>query len=354
MRVSTAILSLALTAPIAARHHRSYSPSVPTTSSSATPVSTVDEGGSSASPTLSSSAAPIEPATTGNTTASSSGGVSVPASCFKPNGFPVGWLPDGVNINDIQNKVKSGTTPCTYGDYAHIVSTSDYGDVVMGNSASTASKSGAVFTISLQPFIPFDQVDASKVAASMNNILSKGLSVVWLRFAHEMNWYISTNSKNTGDIKYYGSTDDFKTLWKNIANAVDRSKVKMFWSPNGAVPPDTITSIGTDWWPGAEYVDIVGMDNYPQQEQTFADAFGEFYDTYSKPNNLPFALGETGWLNGGTDDQNKYWLGQVSSADALARCPNYLGFSWFEYDKPSEGDFRVVEGSNNIAAGVLA
>jgi len=235
MRVSTAILSLALTAPIAARHHRSYSPSVPTTSSSATPVSTVDEGGSSASPTLSSSAAPIEPATTGNTTASSSGGVSVPASCFKPNGVPVGWLPDGVNINDIQNKVKSGTTPCTYGDYAHIVSTSDYGDVVMGNSASTASKSGAVFTISLQPFIPFDQVDASKVAASMNNILSKGLSVVWLRFAHEMNWYISTNSKNTGDIKYYGSTDDFKTLWRNIANAVDRSKVKMFWSPNGAV-----------------------------------------------------------------------------------------------------------------------
>jgi len=303
---------------------------------------------------LSSSAAPIEPATTGNTTASSSGGVSVPASCFKPNGVPVGWLPDGVNINDIQNKVKSGTTPCTYGDYAHIVSTSDYGDDGMGNSASTASKSGAVFTISLQPFIPFDQVDASKVAASMNNILSKGLSVVWLRFAHEMNWYISTNSKNTGDIKYYGSTDDFKTLWRNITNAVDRSKVKMFWSPNGAVPPDTITSIGMDWWPGAEYVDIVGMDNYPQQEQTFADAFGEFYDTYSKPNNLPFALGETGWLNGGTDDQKRYWLGQVSSADALARCPNYLGFSWFQYDKPSEGDFRVVEGSSNIAAGVLA
>jgi len=109
-----------------------------------------------------------------------------------------------------------------------------------------------------------------------------------------------------------------------------------------------------DWWPGAEYVDIVGMDNYPQQEQTFADAFGEFYDTYSKPNNLPFALGETGWLNGGTDDQKRYWLGQVSSADALARCPNYLGFSWFQYDKPSEGDFRVGEGSSNIAAGVLA
>ena len=65
----------------------------------------------------------------------------------------------------------------------------------------------------------------------------------------------------------------------SIAKAVDRSKVRMFWSPNGAVPPNTIASIGSDWRPGADYVDIVGMNNYPESEQTFSDAFGEFYDT---------------------------------------------------------------------------
>ena len=118
--------------------------------------------------------------------------------------------------------------------------------------------------------------------------------------------------------------------------------------------PDTVESIGTSWWPGAEYVDIVGMDAYPQTEQTFADVFGDFYDTYAKANNLPFALGETGFgLTGGTDDQKKYWLTQVSSAAALERCPNYLGFSWFEYNKAGEGDFRVVMGNTNIAAEVF-
>ena len=67
---------------------------------------------------------------------------------------------------------------------------------------------------------------------------------------------------------------------------------------------------------------------------------------------FPFALGETGWLNGGSDDQKRYWLEQVSSAEVLQRCPN-LVFSWFEYNKPPEGDFRVGEGSRNVAAVVL-
>ena len=223
----------------------------------------------------------------------------------------------------------------------------------MGDRASKASQSGAVFAISLQPFIPFNQIDASKIANSMNNILSKGPSVVWLRFAHEINWYIDTNTKNTANVKYHGTTDEFKTLWRNIATTVDRSKVKMFWSPNAAVPPDTIASIGDDWWPGAEYVDIVGLDNYGQSGQTFESAFGEFHDTYAEANGLPFTLGETGWLGGGTDEQKEGWLREISKAEALQRCPRYVGWSWFEYDKPEEGDFRIVEGDKNIAAEVL-
>ena len=92
----------------------------------------------------------------------------------------------------------------------------------------------------------------------MQIALEAGNSVVWLRFAHEMNWYISSNAMNKAT-PYVGSTDDFKTLWRGIATAVDRSKVKMFWSPNTPVYPDTMESIGRDWFPGAEYVDIVGL-----------------------------------------------------------------------------------------------
>ena len=304
----------------------------------------------------SSSTAPAATSSTSSAGASggnstSSGGVSVSPKCFKPNGVPVGWLPDGVDIMTVENKVKAGTYPCYYGQYAQITSSS-YGDSQMDYTASQASSSDAVYVVSLQPWIPFNQVNVQTIAKSMETILSKGPSVVWLRFAHEMNWYTSTNTLNH-DTPYVGSTADFKALWQNIAKTVDRSKVKMFWSPNSPVYPDTVASIGTSWWPGAEYVDVVGMDAYPQKEQTFADVFGDFYDTYAKPNNLPFALGETGWFQGGTDEQKKYWLTQVSSAAALQRCPNYLGFAWFEYDKPSEGDFRVVMGSSDIAAQVL-
>ncbi|KAK3172612.1 hypothetical protein OEA41_005936 [Lepraria neglecta] len=116
----------------------------------------------------------------------------------------------------------------------------------------------------------------------------------------------------------------------------------------------TITSIGGSWFPGTEYVDIVGLDVYAKSTSTsFADAFGEFYDTYAAPNNLPFVLGETGWFDGGSDSEKIYWLGQVSGAQARERCPLYEGFSWFEYDKPSEGDFRVVMGSSDLASQVL-
>ena len=184
-------------------------------------VATSTETSETASPSIS-------PNTSNPPSTTPSNGVSVPANCFKPNGVPVGWLPDGVNITLLQNKVAPGTTACTYGDYAHIRSTTDYGDDEIAGSASAAAEAGTVFTISLQPYIPFNQVEVQNIVASMEKILEAGNQVVWLRFAHEMNWYIDTNTQNT-DTPYIGSTDDFKTLWKNIATAVDREKVKMFW-----------------------------------------------------------------------------------------------------------------------------
>lgn len=122
----------------------------------------------------------------------------------------------------------------------------------MDEAASSASSASAVYMVSLQPWVPFNQVNAKTIAASMNTILSKGPEVVWLRLAHEMNWYISTNTlnKDTGN-RYTGTSAEFKTMWKNVAQAVHRSKVKMFWSPNSPVYPDTVESVGNDWWPGA-------------------------------------------------------------------------------------------------------
>lgn len=99
-------------------------------------------------------------------------------------------------------------------------------------------------------------------------------------------------------------------------------------------------------------MDIVGIDVYPSSQDGFAASFKSFHDTYAAPYGLPFALGETGWGGGASDSNKRYWLEQVSGTATAQSCPRYVGFSWFEYYKDGD-DFRVVDGDENIANGVL-
>ena len=239
--------------------------------------------------------------------------------------------------------------------------------------AAEAAKAGAVCTIALQPCIPFSHINAQAVVASMKIFSPEAPPIVWLRPAHEVNWfashapistddpltihrYIDTNPKNTDKSnKYHGSPQDFKPRWQNVYNAIDHSTTKLFWSPVGPFAPgDTIQSLNATWYPGDAYVDIVGLDAYGQpnpdgSQSTFDSSLGKYYDFY---HNKPVALGETGWLKGGTAELRKYWLGQVSGVEARRRCPNYVGLAWFEYEK--DGDYRVVMGgAGKLAKGVL-
>lgn len=50
-------------------------------------------------------------------------------------------------------------------------------------------------------------------------------------------------------------------MWKAVAQAVDRSKVKMFWSPVGPFKAgDTMVTLNSEWYPGDDVVDLVGID----------------------------------------------------------------------------------------------
>lgn len=74
--------------------------------------------------------------------------------------------------------------------------------------------------------------------------------------------YIDTNPLNTDPTnKYHGTTAEFKAMWTAVAKAVDRSKVKMFWSPVGPFKAgDTVATLNNDWYPGDDVVDLVGLD----------------------------------------------------------------------------------------------
>ena len=304
----------------------------------ATSIQSSDGSGSgsgSASPTGGSTSS------SGNTT--SSGGISLPTGYESLNGIGIGWLPDadkGVSLTAITSAL-GNVKPCFAGYYAQITSSSSFdGSQILGkvNEVKAGGAPYPIFVASVMPSIPFSQVPgvAADVAAVMEKITSQGLTV-WLRFAHEMNWYVT-------DGTYHGTASEFQTAWTAVSNAVKGNpNVKMYWSPNQASAA-SIKSAG--WYPTAGAVDVVGIDIYPKGQQTFANTYSDFCKTFG---NVPFAIGET--AIGGSAADKTYWLQQLSGAAAKTACPNYVGWSWFEYDK--EADFRVATNGNTEAKSVL-
>ena len=226
-----------------------------------------------------------------------------------------------------------GAKASTYGWYAQIKSSKFDGSQLLAVKDDVVA-SGAVFVASIMPSVNFNEITegvANDVANVLKQFTDEGVEV-WLRFAHEMNWYVV-------DGTYHGTSADFITAWKRIyaANCANNAHVKCFWSPNQAAAKDLRA-----WWPGPETVDIVGIDCYPRSgddtsgNALFEKLYAEFYDTYSAPYNLPFAIGETGAGVGMKEE----WLKQLVSQDK-SRYPNYVSMSWFEFDK--EADFRIVE-----------
>ena len=280
---------------------------------------------------------PSSSATSGNSSVTSSGGVSLPPGCQIKGNVGIGWLPGpSEKIGDIESAL--GVTACFDGQYAQITQQGAYSDSSQQLTPSISQLTGGktIFVASVMPSIALGSVD-STVAGGVANVLKQFTDKnieVWLRFAHEVNWYVT-------DGTYHGSADDFQKAWGAISAAVESNNlIKMFWSPNQASSGDL-----QQWYPTRGKVDMVGIDIYPKSQQSFGEVYGDFCKAFSTAKNLPFVIGETG----AGPDLKEYWLGEIAKGDSEA-CPNYLGFSWFDYNK--EADFRVVDGSD-IAKRVL-
>lgn len=132
---------------------------------------------------------------------------------------------------------------------------------------------------------------------------------------------------------------DFVAAWQRVHAAVaSNPKILMFWSPN----VDSVANLN-GWFPGANYVDIVGVDDYPGAGATFASAYGDFYNAFAKGYNKHFCIGETGVANGGSVSDKEAWVKQLANTDVSAY-PCYVSTTWFEYDKGV--DFRIIEGQS--------
>jgi beta-mannanase len=112
-----------------------------------------------------------------------------------------------------------------------------------------------------------------------------------------MNWYTNDGSWSEEanakvNTTYSGTPAEFIQAWKMLALSVaDNNKVKMFGCPNWGSDIQYRRDV---WWPGVEYIHIVGLDAYPRNfSRSFQDLYKPFHDEYALANNIPFAIAET-------------------------------------------------------------
>ncbi|CAI6331956.1 unnamed protein product [Periconia digitata] len=270
----------------------------------------------------------------------------IPANTLSTNCISIGFLPCEGEAPELcprytmsQINDKLGSKAGTYGWYAQITEKGFDGSQLLAVKEDV-KKSGAVFVASVMPSINFDKVTvevAKQVGAVMKKFTDEGVAV-WLRFGHEMNYYATSGV-------YHGTPSAFQTAWKTIHTyaCAPNPRVKCFWSPNRN---DDVSQLA-QYWPGKQYVDIVGIDAYPGSGEDvtsislFDKMYGKFYNTYAKANSLPFVIGETG----ADDARKEAWLKTVTSSEVKKKYPDYVAMMWFEFKKRENGgvtDFRVV------------
>lgn len=185
---------------------------------------------------------------------------------------------------------------------------------------------------------------------------------VLIRFLHEFNgnWYVWSGNKNGAE---NGGPEKVVAVWKYV---VDRFKnkgadnVKWLWVPHG---PSTDLAIEawnnvSNYWPGSEYVDWIGLDGYnfyPQDPwggarplRDFDNCFRALYDSCAVLGDHPMMIAEFGTGEFQLEDFDKAaWI-----TDAFNKIktdyPRVKIFTWFNINK--ELDWRANSSPEALAA----
>ncbi|KAJ3192713.1 hypothetical protein HDU82_003079 [Entophlyctis luteolus] len=170
---------------------------------------------------------------------------------------------------------------------------------------------------------------------------------------------------------------EYVAMWKRMYPIMKRiaPNAKIVWSPNF-----DLQSGDTSYWPGADYVDIVGTSvylkgwgyNYAMPPTYISDSIRTVYSEYAMLYNKPFVISETSgaWESGpgvspvtgesftnvtSTVDhatfQADFWSG-ILNTSLLTQHPLLWGAYIFEVEKQEEffSDFRVSNDSAVRAA----
>jgi len=160
---------------------------------------------------------------------------------------------------------------------------------------------------------------------------------VFLSFGHEMNgvWYSWGCGKTSPGL--------FREAWRHVHAIITAPQVRWIWTINDVWSGDPCP---LRWWyPGAAYVDWIGIDGYLRQSvRTFTSAFGQtLVDLHRLAPNKPILLAESGVSLG------PGWGQRLNSLYSGAYHAGLRGIVYFD-GMTANGDYRPQDSPTALAA----
>lgn len=144
------------------------------------------------------------------------------------------------------------------------------------------------------------------------------------------------------------STKDYLAAWQRVAKQIRASaglaKVRLLWSPYARSFPDSGPNGIPNYFPGKQFVDLVGASAYnvgtTPAGYAWTEPVGLFQTAYSTILALagkPFWIAETGSTATGGD--KAAWISSLASLQSTM--PKLAGVVWFDA-KDATGDYRLT------------
>lgn len=227
-----------------------------------------------------------------------------------------------------------------------VVYYSRWGDPFQGQFADRVNAAGAVPVVQMQPLgVPLQAIVAGGYDDYLRSFASTvrgfGQRVI-MSFAPEMN--------GTWDSWGAGHTAPsvWIAAWRHVVDvfrAAGASNVTWLWTVNSVNGVDTPLRL---WWPGASYVNWVGIDGYYfQPADTFRSVFGTTLSELHTFTAAPVLIAETAAA------PSPEQAAQIKGLFAGIRAYHLRGAVWFDmaqHDGPYHLDWRLEDSLAGLAA----
>ena len=181
----------------------------------------------------------------------------------------------------------------------------------------------------------------------------KALSqTVFLRFDWEMNgnWFAWDGAHNGGPAAYVA-------MWRHVHDvfvAEGATNVAWVWTPSAQSLPDTPDNAMTAYYPGDDYVDWAGEDDYNYGGTAghsggwndFTSQMQPLYNNFAS--RKPIMIGEMSSVDGVAGHDKGQWI-TTMAAQVKADYPDVQALVWFD-TKYTDGDWRFDTSSNSLEA----